>query len=196
MKKLFTMMAIASMVMVTNAASINWQLGTGPDNGPVYTAYLFYQGGAPASSANLILWATLLDGIGKYGEANYNPAGKSFAVGQSIFSQTLEEGEISTNNSLPGLFMSGATPNLYMVIFYSETKVGALGEGEYFYYIASAEAGLAFNMTNDGGWAYNYNTTWNGTGAILWDFQPIPEPATMALLGIGVVALGLRRRRK
>ena len=29
-----------------------------------------------------------------------------------------------------------------------------------------------------------------------WIFVPIPEPATMALLGIGVVALGLRRRRK
>jgi len=27
-------------------------------------------------------------------------------------------------------------------------------------------------------------------------WTPIPEPATMALVGIGIVAFGLRRRRK
>ena len=40
------------------------------------------------------------------------------------------------------------------------------------------------------------NAIWTWPTAVANNWQPVPEPATMALLGIGVVAVGLRRRRK
>jgi len=56
----------------------------------------------------------------------------------------------------------------------------------------TATASNSFNTTGAGFPNVSFSgATWTKT-----TFEPIPEPATMALLGIGIVAVGLRRRRK
>jgi len=163
MKKMFIAIAMVSVAMFTNAASITWGLDTFtvPGTPPIASATAYFLLG--------------------------DTAGVSTAIENGTFTTTFASSILDTGTTTPAGNMTGQvvdglaydTLDFYIVILTADGKYAISGvqsvktsQG------TDAAAKVAFGAGNLGAW------------------KDVPEPATMALLGLGVVALGLRRRRK
>jgi len=154
---------------------------------------------AISAQAGAVVWSTTDDFLDPYG--NYLVEGDKtyfasifffLADGETPFSAggmlTCDEVQYERN-------LGGATANTFGVVV------------DYTYHFIVV--GPTFTHTDGNQYYWEYNTgiqefTTNPSNLTTlvsvnkgsWDMVPIPEPATMALVGIGIVALGLRRRRK
>lgn len=93
-----------------------------------------------------------------------------------------------------GLDINGATPNSGLTTFFFYASDGSLVDtiataliGSISFSSTQVFRGVAIQNTDPGGQAYDN---------LRFDAASVPEPGTLALLGIGLFGMGLARRRK
>lgn len=181
MKKMIMIATIGLLVSGAQASQINWSvLGvrahsvlTGSADG-ITTANT-----GPAALAGAIVYLF----VAPLNVANVNAAiqGGTFSGWDASALTTATSG---TGSQLFGSY-STETVKAYMVVFDTATY-NATGEGNY---MITAEITKTFTTTANQTFAQTFTTasTWT-------HYNNIPEPTSMALLALGVAAIGLRRK--
>jgi len=192
MKKVIIALSMLCLINSVNAASISWTTGiirladgTTPALG--CAVYLF-DIATPYNSTDFASFSAELEAAIKGGTfltGGYD----ALAVldGKTNPSGTAPEGALAGKSNIAmgeGPWASGQVKTLFMVVF---------DAGDY---DSADKFQLTTGITKTLGSATQ--TFGFGTEGLLQpgNWEGIPEPATMALVGVGIVALGLRRRRK
>ncbi len=132
------------------------------------------------------------------GTANNNPTNWNYAQTEAIFGQNSGSG-VSASGGV------GGTPYMGSSTFAS----GATGGYDYIYQAFATIANATYNVSFFLNWSgptdfttYQQTSTdgvdsnANGIDLIVYAPEPIPEPASLALLGLGTAAIGWARRRR
>jgi len=179
MKKMLLVVSMACATMVANAAFINWSI-------PVMTIIpglneeLY---GADGAIAYLLVGSST-DGVA---------AAIENGTFDTIYGSSIKGTPLITmyggGEADPAGGFDAGTFDLFLVVFGVKNGVTP-NLDEYYYMISTVKQGTSYEGTSEGGFvSFNSFSNWA-------KYDPIPEPATMALVGIGIVTLGLRRRRK
>jgi hypothetical protein len=180
MKKLIMMAMVVALAGATQAATINWGSAAANIYNAAGTALIPLNGGV----VQLVYVSGTQDPDGNY------------------------ETEVVVDSGLVGLGASAPAKGKYVDSYnysYNSTSVGGqtLTSGDLFIirvFDAPTVEGAAnswdsatFKITaTDNSGVDNFNLT--STTKVSGDWDPIPEPATAGLLGIGLAAIALRRR--
>lgn len=172
MKKMIVMLAVVTMVAAVNAGTVLWT------SSGLQTAL---PGGAFSGTALSGAVAYLYQGTPDAGAIGDAIAGDTFTgAGNLATALTTTSGGILKSGI--GNFVS--TPvTLYMVIFDAAT-IGAAN-----YFMVSSAITKTFGASGNNTYTF---TTAGGTLPGSW--TAVPEPTAMALLALGVAAIGLRRK--
>ena len=185
MKKLLSTMALICLVSSAHAAKISWTtgaiVGPTPPGGNIVggAAYLFDTSVTGISVAAIT--AAIKDGTfesGGYADKAVFPEQTTVTPGAVMSMTDIEMDRAG--------WESGVEKTLFMVVF--------TADGSQFKITDTLTRTMGPTTATFG---FGTNIDGPGTSPLaVAAWQPVPEPATMALLGIGIVAVGLRRRRK
>ena len=202
MKKILTIASILGLSVSLNAATISWAITstavTHPTTGltmsgaNAYYAQLIFLPTDNGLNTGTVL--TVDEFTSKYGTGTYKDGMPDYGVGKVV-------GRAGVGNT------SGSWSLDYGLKLNATDQVFAQNVTQFFIRIWSNDGLWYQDVSNNGlGWT-NPNSEAEGawtmpsvspslSSYVTNDWKPIPEPATMALVGIGIVAFGLHRRRK
>lgn len=191
-KRIIAVFAVAVMGCgVANAVNVSWGVGSPDGNGAAinlslgvnYDMYLVYLGGNNALDA-VGPGATFSGGDILIASATAQQLG-SANTWEATSAATIADGE--TYNSLASRYA--------VVVFRADGKYQAYTTGQYY---TDATGTLSADGQALRQWSTDSSENPNGvygTGTSAW-LTPVPEPASMALFGIGAGVIALRRRFK
>lgn len=183
MKKMIMMLIAVSAVTIVQASSVSWSSVASADafknlSGGALTT------GASSETSSLTAYFMLVSSAGSLtaagGRAEADGFDVAFAVGQTSTSATF-----AGRLQVPAVRVPGDTPA--KTEFFARVFVTIAGK-DYFYDTAK--------WTTTGGAAtVQENLSWSGKGGTVASWTAVvPEPTSMALLALGVAAIGLRRK--
>lgn len=180
MKKMMLMMAVVVLAMATNAATLTWSM-TGL-KAPVDSVL---PGLDPTFSAVNLVGAVGYVFVGAQDTAALKAAidGGKFTGAGNLWTATTSAAGGITKTTLGAFANQDVT--LYSVVFNGPTIAAST------MYMISSDYTQHFLLAN---LTYQF-TTANGRMPGVWT-TIVPEPTSMALLAIGVAALGLRRKNR
>jgi hypothetical protein len=144
------------------------------------------------------------NGIGAFGDADDVLLGTSSGYG--ALGVTLNAGN-PWNAAVPGLYLEQANDvpdalHLFARIYNSSTFVSETSRGSATMYVNIGQwAGLS-GIFNNGVWTETFpasgqdSVTLPGTNPDGSDWRPVPEPASLALFGLGIATLAARKLRR
>ncbi len=191
-------MLLSSVVCSNAFITINWDSG----------AQFLDTGGTPLVDGSVIqlIWSSdnIMDAVASDGSATGNDVILLSAGTVSTFSAGWISGHdddafYGSDETVPaGAYDASAVGTkatlasgwVYVRVF--DAQPGSIGIGTWYY-----QGGLIGSLTDSPGDPSGYNST-DATGGsnTAMNMQVVPEPATMALFGLGMAVLGLRRRKK